>query len=211
MTLKNSLWKLLGCLALGLVVGFVLGVLGTQTKLGDVVYDTSELVGDVYNGINHTLMMRNGQFVGPIANISQSSSFATTTTNGLATYSPNAISTTTSGGTAVTLAQADLLGAQYYTFAIDRASDFTITLPATSTLTSFLPNSGESTRMCFSNSTTTADRDLIFVAGTGIDLEVASSSPLFEMIGPTDSGCIEFQRKANSDIFARFTSFDDSD
>lgn len=51
-----------------LSVGFILGVYGTQkqAEVGSVTYDESRLVGDVYQGMSGILMMRDGEFVGPI-------------------------------------------------------------------------------------------------------------------------------------------------
>ena len=53
------------------VIGFVLGVVGLKNyyqgeTLGAVEHGPSKLVGDVYNGLAEVLMMRNGEFVGPI-------------------------------------------------------------------------------------------------------------------------------------------------
>lgn len=141
---------------------------------------------------------------------------ATTTINGLATYSPVVVSTTTTGGTAATLSEANLLNGQFYSVAISQAADFTYTLPASTTLTTFLANIGESTDICFYNSTTTAEMDLIFAAGTGIDLETATSTNLVESIGPADMGCIKFTRLPAlnggvGDVNARLIITDDSD
>lgn len=140
-----------------------------------------------------------------------SSSQATTTFNGLVTSSPTAVSTTTIGGNSATLRQADLLAWQYLTVNVNQAASFTYTLPASSTLNALLTNTGESAKWCFANATTAPLIDLVFVAGTGIDLETATGTSVLERIGASDSGCLTLQRKANTDLFARFESFDDSD
>lgn len=53
-----------------LAIGFVLGVVGMKavpsTNLGGTSYDRTNLVGDVYQGLNSVLMMSAGVFVGPI-------------------------------------------------------------------------------------------------------------------------------------------------
>ena len=136
---------------------------------------------------------------------------ATTTINGLLTYSSNVRATTTTGANSATLSEADLLGFQYLTVNIDRAADFTYTLPASSTLTSLLANTGERSTWCFDNATT-AVRNLIFASGTGIDLQmIATSTNIVEYVGPVDIGCLTLIRKANTDLFGNLEVWDDSD
>lgn len=99
----------------------------------------------------------------------------------------------------------------------------TITLPASSTLSAFLPAAGDRMEQCWYNATGTAAMNIIFAAGTGIDLEVASSTGLSAQgavstnlsIGPGNSGCFKFIRKPATatafDIVAQFQSFRDGD
>lgn len=136
--------------------------------------------------------------------------FGDLTVNGLHTHSP-AVTATTTTGTAATLTEADLLAAQYFTVNLNAAADFTYTLPASSTLDSFVANTGESARVCFNNATTAAGIDLVFAAGAGIDLETATGTSAVEMVGPADLACLDFYRKANTDLHALFWAFDDSD
>lgn len=199
---------------IGAVAGIILAVGGVaifhSVPFGGQLVEFGQVKhpdGAYFGTSNQSVFSKLGAFT-----TTASTTLATTTFNGLVTNSPNAIATTTTGGVAATLSQADLLAAQFYSVAISQAADFTYTLPASNTLTTLLPNLGESAQWCFGNSTTTSGIDLIFVAGTGIDLEMASSSGSNqEMIGPNDSGCLTLQRKANTDLFARFMTFDDSD
>lgn len=55
--------SVIGAIAL-LAIGFALGVAGSRGALASTVYDISNLVGDVYQGMNHTLTFQNGVFVG---------------------------------------------------------------------------------------------------------------------------------------------------
>ena len=52
------------------VLGFVLGVIGGNSSVRDAVggtfYDVQRFIGDVYQGSTEVLMMRDGEFVGPI-------------------------------------------------------------------------------------------------------------------------------------------------
>lgn len=117
----------------------------------------------------------------------------------------NASSSVTTG----TLSQSDILG--YDTILLEAtgaAATKTLTLPATSTLTSFVPSAGDRQDTCVVNSTTTAATTITWAAGTGIDLETASSTltgtqPSF--IQPADSvACFTFIRKTSTDITAVF-------
>ena len=130
---------------------------------------------------------------------------------GLIYYGPVAFATT-SIMNAATLTQAELLAAQYWTVSINDADDLTYTLPATSTLTSLLTNTGEHATWCFHNATTSA-HNLIFAAGTGIDLESATSTL---NIYPDTVGCITLRRNANdvggnTDVTATFRNWVDMD
>lgn len=94
------------------------------------------------------------------------------------TFNPVANATTTTG-TAATLVQSDLTNTQYHqvTFGGAVNTDFTYTLPATSTLTNFVPVVGSRTEVCWFNvASSTSVHDLVFAAGTGWDLAVASTT-----------------------------------
>jgi len=94
----------------------------------------------------------------------------------------------------------------------------TLTFFASSTASAWLPAAGDRQDTCFFNSTSTSGVDIVFAAGTGIDLEVASSSvsALGSLrIGPDSIGCFTFVRQpslsASFDITAAYVAFEDGD
>lgn len=72
-----------------LAIGFVLGVAGSRStqSLGATSYDRSNLVGDVYQGLNSVLMMSGGVFVGPITSSQSVTLSGTNTLSGATTLS----------------------------------------------------------------------------------------------------------------------------
>lgn len=95
------------------------------------------------------------------------------TTNTLTTS--GTINSTSTSGTANTLTQFDLNGFSEVAVTIN-VSTLTWTLPASSTLTTFIPLSGNKTIITFANATTTAAANLTLAGGTGTFLSTASST-----------------------------------
>ena len=133
---------------------------------------------------------------------------------------PNSTSTT---ATTQTLAAADITN--YSTVIMTpNTGATTFTLPASSTLSAFIPTAGDMARQCWFNATTTTNANglITFAAGTGIDLEIASSTagistgstPNLTLAGQ-NSGCFTFIRKPATasafDIVAQYTAFIDGD
>lgn len=93
----------------------------------------------------------------------------------------------------------------------------TLTFFASSTASAWLPAAGDLQETCFLNATT--GPSIIFAAGIGIDLQIASSSPLGGAndltIAPNATACFKFIRKASTastfDIEANLTEFEDGD
>ena len=91
----------------------------------------------------------------------------------------------------------------------------TLSLPASSTLSSFAPTAGNVRTVYIRNSTTTATTlgDVIIAGGTGTLLKIASSSPSAAvLLGDTDAGNyakLDFVRKSNTDFEVLITSFKD--
>ena len=73
----------------------------------------------------------------------------------------------------------------------------TLTLPATSTMSDFVPRVGDTRDVFLCNATTTAATPFTLAAGTGMNL-VQSTSTL--AINTTYCATLTFSRKANSDI-----------
>lgn len=144
---------------------------------------------------------------------------STMTVGGLATMNAGLLKSYTNASSSVgtgTLKESDILG--YDTFLAvptGAAATKTLTFPATSTLTSFVPNAGDRQQTCFFNATTTAATTITFAAGTGIDLEVATSTAqtgAFDLVLSADAMmCFEFLRKPNTDIVAGFVEYNNAD
>jgi len=121
------------------------------------------------------------------------------------TFNPVSFATTTTGSSA-TLVQNDLIHSQYtmVTFGGAQNTDFTYTLPATSTLESFVPRVGSRTEVCWFNvASSTSVHSLIVAAGTGWDLAYASTTSSGALIAPLgvledNLLCIEAVRQGRS-------------
>lgn len=84
----------------------------------------------------------------------------------------NSTSTT---ATTQTLTQADLLNYDSMLLTLNVGSA-TLTLPATSTMTSMVPNAGDVQEILVYNATSTADTYITWAAGAGINLQTSSST-----------------------------------
>jgi len=85
--------------------------------------------------------------------------------------------------------------------------DGTLSFPATSTLTSFIPTAGDTRTIFVRNASTTAAMDLTIAGGTGVLLKNASSTNATQvspLIGGDTDGAnyarLQFLRKVNTDI-----------
>jgi len=83
----------------------------------------------------------------------------------------------TSTPNSMTLAPSDMLYG-FISMTLSGAGGVSITFPATTTtgMSTFLPNVGDNTSFIVYNATSTSNRLITFVAGTGVLLETASSS-----------------------------------
>lgn len=75
------------------------------------------------------------------------------------------------------------------------AATKTLTFFASSTASTWLPTAGDMQETCFVNGTTTAATTITFAAGTGIDLETASSSPTDLILLAGNTACFKFIRQ----------------
>ena len=122
---------------------------------------------------------------------------------------------TSTDQTSLTLVQADILN--YDTLLITpNTGALTYTLPATSTLTSFVPTAGDMVEQCWYNATTTSAATVTVTAGTGMDLErvatsTTSGSVAVLAIPSQGSACFKFVRQTDTDISVLMTSFINSD
>lgn len=124
----------------------------------------------------------------------------------------------TTTGTAVTLKASDLVGKD--TIVVTPiVGATTYTFPASSTLTSLVPKAGMMQETCFLNGTSTEAATITFVAGTGIDWEIATSTTNAAgtpaTIAAGGSACFKFIRlpatASSFDIKALYTPFINAD
>lgn len=119
-------------------------------------------------------------------------------------------SATSSPGTAQTLTESDI--AFYDTILMTpTVGALTLTLPGAATLTTYLPATGDMARQCWVNATTTAAATLIFAAGSGIDLETASSSPTDLTVLAGETACFTFIRTGASAVSADMIEYTNGD
>lgn len=144
--------------------------------------------------------------------------------DGLFTYSP-AVSATSTNGASNTLVENDLLNVGYHIvtpLGLVSGGDLTYTLPASSTLATFLDGVGERAQVCWFMAATTTDSNIVFAAGTGIDLRYASSTAASDgvpslRIGSEQDACITFMRQPDAsgtglgDVTAIWEAYADAD
>ena len=111
------------------------------------------------------------------------------------------VSATTTTGSSATLVAADIVNTQYHIVTLGGAqdTDFTYTLPASTTMYHFLPRVGErSEDICFFNTatSTSSGADLVFAGGTGVDLVVATTTRPVPLGVPEEQlACLAFTRQ----------------
>lgn len=107
----------------------------------------------------------------------------------------------TSTGTTV-LTEADLLAYNYIRMMVNTGTTAALTFPATSTMTTLIPNAGDSRDFCIENATSST-MALTITAGTGIRL-VASTNAM-DVIDETEVSCITFIRESDTDVLGVMT------
>lgn len=117
----------------------------------------------------------------------------------------NSTSTTVAS---LTLVEADLLNYDTILMGTINMSGTTLTLPATSTMTSMVPTAGDIQEVCIHNATSTA-ANITIAAGTGIILRSSSSTPADLVIQETDTGCLKFIRQTDTDVSVLLTTWSD--
>lgn len=126
----------------------------------------------------------------------------------------NSVATSSSGN--VTMSGGDLrawIKADVVVYnALGAATNRTITFAASSTIPDVLPQAGDMAKTCVYNAT--SGPSLVLAGGTGVDLNVSSSSATAlgsTVIGAGEIGCITWVRKTVTssafDIGALFSSF----
>jgi len=83
----------------------------------------------------------------------------------------------------------------------------TLTLPATSTLSTFIPNAGDMRRVIFRNASSTVAATLTLAAGTGIDLQFVEATGGDLVLNGLDIGEMTFIRETDTDIIALWNEY----
>lgn len=155
-TQNTALYLVAGLVVAGLLGGFAGAKVGSPVVVEKVVREVVEQSFGAFPG---------GDFTEPI-----------TAFSGMVLRNTNNASTSNAN---LTLAVGDISrnGFLYDTIIHEPiVGDVTITLPASSTLANILPVVGATARQCIHNGTTTAGIDITFVSGTGVDLQIASTT-----------------------------------
>ena len=116
--------------------------------------------------------------------------------SGFMTRSGTALASSTVNS-AETLSAANLISYNHITYTPNVAA-MSLTLPASSTLATLIPNTGDMITKTINNATSTAGITVTLVAGAGENIATSSVNNL--VINPGKAGLLTFLRKANSDI-----------
>lgn len=120
------------------------------------------------------------------------------------------VNSTSTSQTAYTLSGNDIIGFSSL-FLTPITGGLALTLPASSTISGWLPNAGDFTTFILFNGTTTVGSagNITLAAGTGSLLEVASSTgtAIIPLLSQSKGSEINVFRKANSDLVFMFSSY----
>lgn len=203
-------WIVGGVLVLALVVG-LLGWAKPAQVIDATKVDVNAIAKSVYDAVAANLPLGGS---GPVGNELVEFYAGFITRDNYATTTPGS----------ATLSAKEAAGFSTVSF-YPSVGDVTLTLPASTTLGAFLgPTAGSMKRVCYYNATTTTGIDITWASGTGVDLEIASttsgSNQTSVLTTLADSSvCIEYQRKSSSDstaanrndVTARLTRYVDGD
>lgn len=182
--IKNTLIGIIGIVA-GFIMGYSLNLHGSTSEsvvAGSYPTDCGSVtcLTDLYVTGNLTAS-------GATAIMSSLAASSTITQGG--SYATSTIATT------ATLSQSDI---RYSLVQFTpNGGSLTVTLPASSTLTSTIPNAGDTVRIAFLNATTTAGITLTVSGGAGTTLLKASSTAAIPAGG---IGVLTLMRRINTDI-----------
>lgn len=134
-----------------------------------------------------------------------------TATGGAATFATTTADAFTEGGSvapltptssSITLTQANLLNNKVITFTASTTMPaLTVTLPATSTMTTLLPDAGDYRTWIIENPFTAAATTTTIAAGTGIDLQEPDGQNV--VIGINNYAWLTCFREASTDVVCR--------
>ena len=193
----NFLERYSGILAVvAIVIAIIVGVSslggGSERAGGITNYDQVD-AADGFSVDGTTVITGAGVITGTTGSMSG----LLTLDGGTLKSSTNSTSTT---ATSYTFVQADLLN--YDTMLMTpNVGDLTLTLTASSSLTSLVPNTGDTYELAIVNASTTAGIDITLAGGTGTLLRKATTTAT---ILANSVGILQFIRKANTDIIVFF-------
>jgi len=211
----NNILKNIGLSIILIIGGVILGYAsfsGGPATGGTTNYDAID-VSDGYKVDGTTIIDGSGNL-----SVGTGAFSSTVAFNGLPTLNAGLLhsytNSTSTTATTQTLLAADILN--YATVIMDiEVGATTFTFPASSTLSAMVPVAGDRFEQCWYNATTTASQTITFAAGTGIDLEISTSSTNALTINPDGFNCFEYVRKPATattfDIGVLMTHFDEGD
>lgn len=199
--MNNTLKKIVGVLAV--LVVLVMGYMLTTGPKSYVGGNFNPVMVDFAQGIsvNGTTVLNNLRgLIATTLNVSASTTVSTFTQGGGIT------ATTTLGTTSTLLATA--FDTENVIEAIPGGASWTITLPASSTLSTFIPTAGQARSIYIRNATTTAGINMTIAGGTGTVLRSASTTAIIQSDTAGAKGArLDFVRQNNTDISVFITTF----
>jgi hypothetical protein len=193
---------------LGMLLVLALGVFSSSNAIGGTTnYDDLAVDSITVTGVS-TLsggVSCSGAITAGAGVSGTTGTFTSSVATGLLTSGGGVLSTSTAS-TAFILKASDL---NYSLLQVTpNTDDLTYTFPASSTLSAMIPNAGDTRTITVYNATTTATIDVIFAAGTGMEIKSVGGAAL--TIDESSFGTLKFIRKANSDILV-LTAFPTAD
>lgn len=191
-----------------MVLVLVFGLVGNTNQLGGITnYDQVD-AADGFSVDGTIVIDGSGNVDAPITSSTGTFTGLLQLDGGQLRSYTNSTSTT---ATAYTLVVADLLSYDSILMTPNTGA-LTLTFPASSTLSTLVPTAGDMQKTCIFNSTSTAATTITLAAGTGIDLESATSTLAIPANG---SACLTFIRQkataSSFDITVLFDRYLDAD
>lgn len=178
---------------------------GTRFPNGISTDSTSPSSGEIRGS---TLTITGAQTLTGATTLSSSLSVTgETSVNGGFTYGDAAWSTSTSN-TSETLTEANMLAYNYFRLMSNTGAS-TYTLPASTTMTTLLPNAGDTREWIIENATSSSGITATIAAGTGIILKSVTNAD--DVIDETEVAELKCVRKPNTDVLCIVSELLDSD
>jgi len=206
--------KLVLTAIVALIVGIVFGALfaPTSSKLGSVRYVQDQFVAGLKAGLYGELsvdssgnLVTTGEITSATTTYVALNVYASTTVSGTLTQGGGINSTTTAIGLSAGTVLASYFDTENFitvNVGTTTAATFTLTLPATSTLSTFIPVAGDSRDVLIYAASSTASY-ITVAPGAGMTLVSASSTKIISAGG---TAILKFYRKTNTDMIVYMNS-----